>query len=358
MQQQSKSLIGMSEYDLEQYAISQGLEKFRGKQLYKWIYSKSERDFSKMSDLSAKAKEILATAENAVPVGSLALEKMEKSNDGTIKFLFKTLGGDFLESVLMRFEDRDSLSACISSQIGCAVGCPFCATGTLGFKKNLSASEIIEQVLFMQNLTGERIDNIVYMGQGEPLNNYDQVLESLELMRSQVGIGVRHITVSTSGVIPKIDMLAKTGLQITLALSLHDPTDDGRDYLVPINRKWPVFEVIDSLKRFVDKTNRRVTIEYVLLEEVNDSFEKAKILGELVKDLHCNINLIPYNKTDVNDPFKRPSPRRVEEFVNILKKTSRGKTITVRKERGHDISAACGQLANKQTKPPQLAALS
>jgi 23S rRNA (adenine2503-C2)-methyltransferase len=227
------------------------------------------------------------------------------------------------------------------------VGCPFCATGTLGFKKNLSASEIIEQVLFMQNLSGERIDNIVYMGQGEPLNNYDEVIASIDMMRNHVGIGARHITVSTSGVIPRIDKLAEENLQITLALSLHDPTDEDRNFLVPINKKWPVFELIDSLKRYYKKTKRRVTIEYVMLDGINDSFEKAKILGELVRDLHCNINLIPYNQTDVEDPFKRSKQSTIKRFAEILNKTSGNKTVTIRRERGHDINAACGQLANK-----------
>lgn len=339
----------MTQAELEDYVLSLGLEKFRAKQIYKWIYAKSERDFTKMTDLSVKARDLLASNEDAekLPVGSLTLEKMEKSSDGTIKFLFRTSANDFVESVLMRFEDRDSLSACISSQVGCAVHCPFCATGTLGFKRNLQASEIIEQILYMQNLNGERIDNIVYMGQGEPLHNYEQMLKSVELMRNQVGIGIRHITISTSGVVPKIEMLAETGLQINLALSLHDPTDEGRNFLVPINKKWPVFEVIDSLKSFVDKTNRRVTIEYVMLDGINDSNDKARTLGELVQDLHCNINLIPYNSTDVGDVFQRSKSKRIEEFTNILKKYSKGKTVTVRKERGHDINAACGQLANK-----------
>lgn len=332
-----------------------GLEKFRAKQIYKWIYSKSCRDFDEMTDLSTKARDLLKEKSS---IGSLKLVTREISSDGTEKFLFETSQGEKIESVLMYFENVNysedeggntppgRYSACISSQVGCAVACPFCATGTLGFKRNLSASEIIEQVLFMQNLSEKRIANIVYMGQGEPLNNYDSVLKSIKRIREDVGIGVRHITVSTSGVIPKIEALATEDLQITLALSLHDSTDQGRDYLVPINSKWPVFEVIDSLKDYVRKTKRRVTIEYVMLDGVNDSLDKAKILGELIKDLHCNVNLIPYNSTDVDDPFKRSNSKRVEEFSKVLKQHCKGKTITVRKERGHDIKAACGQLAN------------
>jgi len=342
-----KSLIGLNLKELEGFVTKLGLEKFRAQQIYKWIYSKSQRDFNLITDLSKQARETLINDPNSLPIGSLSLVAHEKSVDGTQKFLFETQEGEKVESVLMRFEDRDSISACISSQIGCAVACPFCATGTLGFKKNLSASEIIEQVLFMQNLSGERIDNIVYMGQGEPLNNYDEVVRSIDLMRNLVGIGVRHITVSTSGVIPRIEKLAQENLQITLALSLHDPTDEDRDFLVPINKKWPVFEVIESLKSYYQKTKRRVTIEYVMLDGLNDSPEKAHILGELVRDLHCNINLIPYNQTDVNNPFRRSNSKNIKQFAEILKKTSRNKTVTIRKERGHDINAACGQLASK-----------
>lgn len=351
---EEKSIIGMDLKELEAYMAELGLEKFRAKQIFKWIYTKSERDFSRMSDLSKKAQEILENG--PIPISNLKLDCKEESKDGTIKFLFKTKDGDLIESVLMQMESiqidgsvKHSISACISSQVGCAVGCSFCATGTLGFKKNLSAGEIIEQVLFMQNLSGERIANIVYMGQGEPLNNYDQVLESVNKLRDLVGIGIRHITISTSGVVPKIDKLAEEGLQITLALSLHDPLDDDRDYLVPINQKWPVFELLDSLNNYAKTTKRRVTIEYVMLDGVNDSDKKAEALGKLVSKIHCNINLIPYNQTDVNDPYKRSTKERIKSFVNVLKKASSNKTITVRKERGHDISAACGQLANKHS---------
>ena len=330
--------------ELEAFVVSCGLEKFRAKQIYKWLYSKNERDFDNITDLSKKAREIL---KEKASLGNLTLITREISSDGTQKFLFATPEGEKIESVLMYFDDQDSHSACISSQVGCAVGCPFCATGTLGFQKNLSAAQIAEQIQFMQNLSGERIDNVVYMGQGEPLNNYDNLVDSIKILREDIGIGVRHITVSTSGVIHRIDQLGDLGLQITLALSLHDPTDEDRNFLVPINKKWPIFELMESMQKFYNKTKRRVTIEYIMIKDLNDSDEKAKILGELVKNLHCNINLIPYNTTDVKDPFQRSENSRIESFKNVLSKSSRNKTITVRKERGHDINAACGQLANK-----------
>lgn len=338
------NLFGLSIAELEDFVVSIGLEKFRAKQIYKWIYTKSSRDFDEITDLSKKAREVL---KEKAQLGELALIAREISNDGTEKFLFATSEGEKVESVLMYFDDQSSHSACISSQVGCAVACPFCATGTLGFKKNLSAAQIAEQIQFMQNISGKRIDNVVYMGQGEPLNNYDNVVKSINIIREDIGIGVRHITVSTSGVIHRIEQLGDLDLQITLALSLHDPTDEGRDFLVPINKKWPVFEVIESLKEYYKKTNRRVTIEYVMLKDVNDSDEKAQQLGYLIKDLHCHVNLIPYNQTDVHDPFKRSSNAQIKSFKNILMKTSFNKTVTIRKERGHDINAACGQLANK-----------
>jgi len=368
--------------ELEAHVLSLGLEKFRAKQIYKWLYAKSERDPMKMTDLSPKARELLA----ANPIGSLSVAKHQISQDGTQKFLFKTLHGDTIESVFMPMGERGTtalgsdqgvwergagvdcgvnedaeranntdmgqasksrITACISSQVGCAVKCPFCATGTVGFKRNLDASEIIEQVLLMQHVTGERIDNLVYMGQGEPLNNYDNLVKSIDMFRNLVGIGVRHITVSTSGVVPAMLRLADEGLQVNLALSLHDPDDADRDYLVPINKKWPVKEVIAALQNYVDKTNRRVTIEYAMLRDRNDSQAKAETLGKLVANLHCNINLIPYNSTDVSDPFQRSADSVIRDFARTLEKSSRNKTVTVRKERGHDIDAACGQLANK-----------
>ena len=356
-QASSNTLIGKTLPDLEAFVSELGLEKFRAKQIYKWIYTKSLRDFDQMTDFSKKTRDLL---KEKTQVGSLSLKDKQVSADGTIKFLFEMDDGNVIESVLMRFEhneneyDEDLSEAkkvrhtvCISSQVGCAVGCSFCATGTLGFKKNLKAAEIIEQVLFIQAETGERVDNIVYMGQGEPLNNYDEVLSSIEKFREDVGIGARHITVSTSGILPKINQLADEGIQLTLALSLHDPEDSDRDYLVPINKKWNTDDLVSSLKNFVKKTNRRVTIEYVLLRGVNDTEDKAKLLGSLVKDVHCNINLIPYNPTDVKDPYQRSTRASVDKFKEILEKTSKGKKVTVRKEKGVDIAAACGQLANK-----------
>ncbi len=253
----------------------------------------------------------------------------------------------------MFLEDHDSYSACISSQVGCAVGCTFCATGTIGFKKNLTASQIVEQVLNIQRDTKERLNNIVFMGQGEPLLNYDEVIKAIHLIKDSVSIGARRITLSTSGIIPQIRKLASESLQITLAISLHAPDQQTREYLVPISKKYRMDELIDSLHYYYEKTKRRITIEYVMLDGINDQVEKAKALADLLKGLHCHVNLIPYNPTDVGKyngkPLQRTPMPKVYKFKEVLERTSR-KKVTIRHERGTDINAACGQLANIVTR--------
>ncbi len=253
----------------------------------------------------------------------------------------------------MFLEDHDSYSACISSQAGCAVGCPFCATGKIGFKRNLKAREIVDQILGMQRDTKERISNVVFMGQGEPLLNYDEVLAAINLIKDSVGIGGRHITLSTSGIVPNIKKLADEKLQITLAVSLHAPDQKTREFLVPISTKYNLNELMESLYYYYEKTKRRITIEYVMLDGINDQIEKAKELSDLIKGLHCHVNLIPYNPIYSNEQLatsdelslKRPPSGKIYNFKGVLEKRS-GKKVTVRKERGTDIAAACGQLAN------------
>jgi len=336
-----KNIFGLDLSELESLFLSESIEKFRAKQVFKWIYTKSARTFEEMTDLSAKMQ---AELSSKFKIGSLSLIERQVSSDGTKKYLFSLSDGNLVESVLMCFSDRDSLTACISSQIGCAVKCPFCSTGTLGFRKNLTSDEIIEQIQLIQNLEKLRVSNIVFMGQGEPLNNYDSVIKATKDLGSLIGIGARHITISTSGVVPQIEKLADEDLQVTLALSLHDAENEGRDYLVPINTKWKIAELMQSMKNYVKKTNRRVTIEYVLLRGLNDSNEKAIALGKLCADLHCHINLIPYNQSCSNSEFQRPSNNRIHYFSMLVKQYSKGKTVIVRKEKGHDIKAACGQL--------------
>lgn len=342
-----QALSGKSLEEITAFVRELGLPNFRARQIHSWIYSKYARSFEEMSDLSRDLRDKLS---EKATVSQLKLAHLEVSNDGTRKYLFQLPDGQYVESVLMAFEDRSSLSACVSSQVGCAVGCTFCATGFLGFKRNLSSQEIVDQIMSIQRESGKRISNIVYMGQGEPLLNCEELIKSLHTIINSVGIGQRHITVSTSGIIPGIKRLAEEQLQITLALSLHAPDKATRDAIVPINKKFGIDELMPALKDYYNKTGRRITVEYVLLEGVTDFPEQAKELAELVRDIHCNINLIPYNPTKSGGDaivYERPSMESQLKFKKIAEST--GKTVTIRLERGTDINAACGQLHNAFT---------
>ena len=338
------ALSGKTLAEITGFVKQLGLPAFRGRQIHSWIYSKYATSFDEMSDLSRELRDQL---NEKATVSLLKLAHMEESRDGTCKYLFQAPDGQLVESVLMTFEDRPSLSACVSSQVGCAVGCTFCATGFMGFKRNLSSEEIVDQIMCIQRESGKRISNIVYMGQGEPLLNTEEVIKSLHCVIESVGIGQRHITVSTSGIIPGISRLADEDLQITLALSLHAPDKMTRDEIVPINKKFPIHDLMDALHKYYDRTGRRITIEYVMLADLTDYPEQAQELADLVRDLHCNINLIPYNPTFAKDGaviYERPSMESQLRFKKIAE--SSGKTVTIRLERGTDINAACGQLHN------------
>jgi 23S rRNA (adenine2503-C2)-methyltransferase len=339
-----QALSGLTLPELEKFVLSMGLPKFRAKQIHAWIYAKYAESFDEMSDLSFELREKL---KSVAKVPLLEIAHLQVSRDGTRKYLFKLPDGKIVESVLMVFQDRDSLSACVSSQVGCAVGCTFCATGYLGFKRNLTSQEIIDQVMCIQRESGKRISNVVYMGQGEPLLNVENVIESIHTMNESVGIGARHLTVSTSGVVPGIKRLAQENLPVTLALSLHAPDTQTREEIVPITTKWPISELMDALHDYYDVTNRRITIEYVLLAGVTDFPEQAKALADMLKDLHCNINLIPFNPVENLEgvvQYQRPSRDAQNKFKLIAERS--GKTVTIRLERGTDIDAACGQLHN------------
>ncbi len=336
------SLSGLSEYQLIKLVSDLSWPSFKGKVLHSWIYKKWANSFHEMSDLSKTERDYL---EENYRLSSLDIKDKQVSKDKTIKYLWKTDKGELIESVRMYFEEHESFSACISSQVGCAVGCPFCATGAIGFKKNLTASQIIEQILNIQRDTKERLNNIVFMGQGEPLLNYDEVIKSLHLIKDSVSIGARRITISTSGIVPQIKKLADEKLQVTLAVSLHAPDQETREFLVPVSKKHKMDELMKSLHDYYKKTKRRITIEYVMLDGINDQIEKAKALSDLLKGLHCHINLIPYNPTDVDKRLKRTPMPKIFKFRDVLEKTSH-KKVTIRHERGIDINAACGQLAN------------
>ena len=327
--------------EIENYVVSLGEPKFRAKQLYSWIYTKFINDFDLMSDVSKSFKTKLK--ESAV-LSNIKIKQKQISADKTIKYLLEFEDGNVAECVLMRFDNRPNLTACVSSQIGCPVGCVFCATGKTGFVRNLSPQEITEQIMIMQRDTGLRISNVVFMGQGEPLLNLDNVLSAINIINEVIGIGIRRITLSTSGIIPGIKKLKEINFQATLALSLHAPNHEIREKIIPIEKKYNIESVISELKELVNTTGRRATIEYTIIKGVNDSLEQAKEVLKLLKGLHCNINIIPYNNA-CNATFEKPSEEQINKFKFILERSSY--KVTVRLERGADIDAACGQLSGK-----------
>lgn len=334
------SLIGRSTAELEQIAVQLGDRAFRGRQLSEWIYRKAAQSFDQMNDLPRAFREKIAVA---YVVNPLTLADHRKSADGVEKLLVHNGDQQVYECVLLPYEKR--VSCCISSQVGCPMGCTFCATGMGGFDRNLEASEIVGQYLLLQSLSPRRISHVVFMGMGEPLLNLDAVVQSLQLLSAEVGLSYRHLTVSTVGLVPQILKLAELALPIHLALSLHSPFDEIRSQLMPVNHKWGVAEVWSAMKEYQRATGRKVTIEYLLIDELNDTAEQARALAQLVKGTPHVINLIPFNWVDTGNGFRRPARERVQDFRSILERY--GCNVTERIERGHDIAAACGQLAGQ-----------
>lgn len=339
---QKKSLVGLSFSDLKALCDQLNQPAFRARQLHQWLYVHCVRSFDAMTNLKAAFRSQLETL---YTVGVLRITRKEVSQDSTIKYLFQLPDGNVVESVLMHFKDRDTYALCISTQVGCAVNCGFCATGKLGFSRNLSVAEIVDQYLYAQHDSQKEIRNIVFMGQGEPLLNEANLLDAITVLNRSAEVGMRHITISTAGIVPAIYRLAEKNLQLTLAVSLHAPDDETREAIMPINRRWPVETLMEALKHYVDTTNRRLTIEYILLAGVNDSPNQANALGELLNGLKCNVNLIPYNPIGASYGYSRPSGNAMHQFKQTL--SQYGKKVTLRVERGTDIAAACGQLANK-----------
>ena len=339
---QNKTLLsGMTLSELEEFVLKNEEPAFRAKQLQYWLYKKSASAFESMSNLSKSFRNKL---ENIAIISDTKIKQKLVSKDGTIKYLLEYPDGNVVETVLMSFEKRPNLTACVSTQVGCAVGCAFCATGKRGFIRNLKATEIVDQILTIQRDTGLTVTNLVYMGQGEPLLNYDETVKSINIINAELEIGMRRITVSTSGIAPRIYQLTELNRQIVLALSLHAPDHELRKKLIPIEEKYHIDEVIKAMNHYAEKTGRRVTIEYTLMDGVNDSTEHAEKVNKLLKGLKYNINLIPYNPV-CGDSFKKPSVERVNRFKSVLEKVNR--KVTVRLERGTDIAAACGQLAGE-----------
>ena len=334
-------LSGLNLEEIQKITDKLHASKFRARQIHNWIYLKSVKSIDDMTDLSVKFREEL---KQAACVTDTKIKVKQVSSDGTIKYLLEFPDGECVETVLMRFDNRANLTACVSSQVGCAVNCSFCATGKRGNIRNLSYKEIIEQVLTIQRDTGLKVTNVVFMGQGEPLLNLDNVLKAMEIFNENFQIGARRLTLSTSGIVPKINELANLDMQSTLAISLHAPNHEIRSKIMQIENKYPMPELKKALKNYVEKTGRRITIEYLLIKDLNDTLESAKQLVDYLRDIKCNINLIPYNPTEKND-YQKPSNNSIMRFKSLLEQS--GKKVTVRLERGADIDAACGQLRGK-----------
>ncbi len=331
------NLKALSKQELESFIKESGLPAFRTKQLLHWIYEKHTRHISDITELSKELRERLA--EKAY-ISNFELLERKASGDGTEKFLFGLEDGESIETVLIPDEDR--LTLCISSQVGCAMGCRFCLTGTMGLKRNLRPYEIVDQAISADRIIWPRkITNIVFMGMGEPLANFDNVVEALRRITGQMKISPGRITLSTSGIAPKIPELAVEAPKVKLAVSLNATTDIVRDYIMPVNRTWPLKKLIDACSKFPLPARGSITFEYVLLKDVNDTREDAKRLIHLIKGIPSKVNLIPFNPCPGSE-FERPDEKSVLEFQDIL--LNAHVTVIIRKSKGQDILAACGQL--------------
>lgn len=341
------SIFNYTLEELGAYFESIGDKKFRATQVFEWIYRIRVNSFSQMTNLSKKG---LANLEENFVIDSLKINKLQISKDGTRKYLFELNDGKMVETVLMKHNYGNSI--CISTQVGCNMGCAFCASGELGRVRNLELSELVLQVMMVQkdlDATFERISNIVVMGTGEPFDNYDNLLRFLTVVNYAKGleIGARHITVSTCGIVPKILEFAKFPLQINLAISLHASTNELRDSIMKINKRYKIEEIMQAVEEYLTITNRRVTFEYILLRGVNDSDKDAFNLVKLLKKTLCYVNLIPYNEV-VTKSFKKSPKESAQRFFEILRRN--GLNATLRMEHGADIDAACGQLRAKTLK--------
>ncbi len=327
--------------ELEDFLLSNNEKKFRATQIIDWLYVKRVNSFSEMTNLS---KELISKLNDNFYFDKLEIIKKQEDKDVS-KFLFKLSDNNLIEAVLMNHDYGNSL--CVSSQVGCNMGCKFCESGRLKKIRNLETSEMVEQILMIEKEIGKRISHVVVMGIGEPFDNFDNLVSFIEIINLQKGInlGSRHITVSTCGIVPKIYEFSKLPYQVNLAISLHAPTNEIRDKIMPINKVYKIEELMKAIVDYSKVSNRRVTFEYIMLDGINDTEECAYELSNLLKGMNCYVNLIPYNETN-NIGFKRSKSVKIDKFYDILKKNNIN--VTIRKEFGSKISAACGQLRSKK----------
>ena len=328
--------------ELKEEFINLGEKPFRAEQVFKWLYQENVTSFDQMTNISLELREKLK--QNYTLCIFNILQKQE-SKDGTIKYLFDVLDGNAIETVLMKYNHGYSL--CVSSQIGCKMGCKFCASTGIAFGRNLTSGEIVEELLAVERDQNIKISNVVFMGIGEPLDNYDNVINAIHILNNQKGIniGARHISISTSGLVPNIYRLADENIQCTLSISLHATNNEKRSKMMPINNKYKIEELLQACKDYIKKTNRRISFEYALAKDNNDNLEDAKELVKLLKGMLCHVNLIPINKIE-NGAFSKSSNENILKFRDYL--NDHGIVATVRRELGSDIDAACGQLRRKK----------
>ncbi|MEM1223711.1 MAG: 23S rRNA (adenine(2503)-C(2))-methyltransferase RlmN [Verrucomicrobiota bacterium] len=356
------SLFGETLEALTEQAKKAGFPAFRAKQVMEWLYKKRVDSWDAMTNLPKNFRQWLDENFILYPTHSLLFKR---SNDVTQKFLLELEDKSLIETVLIRApqvgvgQEKSRKTVCVSIQVGCAYGCKFCASGLAGFKRNLMAAEVVSQLMHickMEDNHTERakeeiasFDNIVFMGMGEPLANYDTLVRTIKILNADWGLkfGARRITVSTSGLAPQIMKLADEGVSVRLAISLHGATNEVRDQIMPINKRYPLEKLIPAAKAFKERHGRMLTLEFILIENLNDSLDQARNLAEIARELHAHVNCIPYNKVEGLE-WKRPGIRRQDVFVDYLRKA--GVSVTIRREKGHDINAACGQLRLKTEK--------
>lgn len=341
-----RSAFALSLDDWVDWAVTNGENRFRAQQIVDWLYAKRAKSWDEMTNLSLSLREKLISS---FSIQRPPLVRIEGSADTTRKYLLRLVDHRLVETVKIpasvHFDgaQSDRVTLCVSSQVGCAYGCKFCASGLAGFTRNLEPEEIVGQAMAVEEESGESIRNVVFMGMGEPLANLTRVTKAIEILNAPwgLGIGARHMTLSTSGLAPQIEKLADIPIQIRLAVSLHGATDEVRDQIMPVNQMYPLARLFEALAIWRSKKAQKITFEYILIEGVNDSLEQAAILARRAKSLDAKVNLIPYNTVE-GLLWKRPSERQQDAFLRVL--TRAGASATLRREKGHDIAAACGQL--------------